>query len=297
MERKKASDFDQELLDALDAYVHGRMTKAEFYLEAGKFAEKGGVTVDSLVDDLMPNYAFAKQVSEEDPAIICERMTYESPKGHGTIRGLLVRPTGATGLTPGVVVVHENRGLNPYIEDVARRVGKAGFVALAPDGLSPCGGYPGTDEAGRELQTGLDREKLAEDFFAAYEYLMARSDSNKKVGVVGFCFGGGIANAMAAKFPDLGAAVPFYGKQANLDDVPQIHAPLLIHYGGLDKRINDGHPAYEEALTNHNKTFTAHFYDQANHGFHNDTTPRYDEQAATLAWQRTIAFFNAHLRT
>jgi len=294
LERKKASDFDPALLELFDGYVHGQVTKRAFFDQAAKFAV-GGVTVAALVDSLMPNYALANQVDPEDPEISGERITYESPDGHGTINGYLVKPAGATGPVPGVVVVHENRGLNPYIEDVARRVAKAGFTALAPDGLTPLGGYPGNDEDGRAMQKELDRPKLAEDFFAAFETLMGRDDISGKVGVTGFCYGGGISNAMAVRYPELAAAVPFYGRQPTAEDVPAIQAPLLIHYGGLDERINEGWPAYEAALKEHGKTYTTHFYDDANHGFHNDTTPRYDEAAAALAWERTVAFFNEHL--
>ena len=274
MERKKASDFDPQLLELFDGYVHGQVTKRAFFDQAAKFAV-GGVTVAALVDSLMPNYALAEQISPDDPEISGERITYESPDGHGTINGYLVKPAGVAGPVPGVVVVHENRGLNPYIEDVARRVAKAGFTALAPDGLTPLGGYPGNDDDGRAMQKELDRAKLAEDFFAAFETLSARDDITDKVGVTGFCYGGGISNAMAVRYPELAAAVPFYG--------------------GLDERINQGWPAYEAALKENDKTYTVHFYENANHGFHNDTTPRYDEAAATLAWERTIAFFGEHL--
>ena len=294
MERKKASDFDQELLDLYDGYAHGQISKRQFFDEAAKFAV-GGLTVAAVVESMMPNYALAEQVSPDDPSITTERITYSSPDGHGSINGYLVTPAGATGPLPGVVVVHENRGLNPYIEDVARRVAAAGFVALAPDGLTPLGGYPGTDDEGKAMQKQLDRAKLAEDFFAAFEHLMAHDTSNGKVGVVGFCYGGGISNAMAVRYPELGAAVPFYGRQAAAEDVPAIQAPLLLHYAGLDKRINEGWPAYETALKEHGKTYTAHIYPDVNHGFHNDTTPRYDEEAAKLAWERTIAFFGEHL--
>ena len=294
MERKKASDFDPKLLELYDGYVHGKVTKRAFFDQAAKFAV-GGMTVAALVETLMPNYALAQQVDPDDPDISGERITFESPDGHGAIEGYLVKPTGAASPTPGVVVVHENRGLNPYIEDVARRVAKAGFTALAPDGLTPLGGYPGNDDDGRAMQKQLDRAKLAEDFFAAFETLMGRDDINGKVGVVGFCYGGGISNAMAVRYPELAASVPFYGRQAAVDDVPAIQAPLLLHYAGLDERINEGWPAYEAALKEHGKEYTAHIYPDVNHGFHNDTTPRYDEAAAKLAWDRTIAFFSEKL--
>jgi carboxymethylenebutenolidase len=292
--RRQASDFDQELLDLFDGYVHGALDRRVFLDKAAKFAV-AGVTAATLLDMLAPQYALAEQIRPDDARIVTQRIEYDSPNGNGRIRGYLTRPAGATGKIPAVVVVHENRGLNPYIEDVARRVAVAGFMALAPDGLSPLGGYPGTDEEGRAMQAKIDGARLREDFMAAYDVLAARPDSTGKVGVVGFCYGGGIANAMAVRYPELGAAVPFYGRQADAADVPKIQAPLLIHYAGLDERINAGWPSYEAALKAHGKTYTAHFYPGVNHGFHNDTTPRYDEAAATLAWDRTVAFFKEHL--
>jgi carboxymethylenebutenolidase len=294
--RMTAADFDQELLDLYDFYAHGRITKREFLDRAGKFAV-GGLTAAALLNMLSPNYALAEQVSFNDPDITPEYIEYPSPNGHGSVRGYLVKPANATGPLPAVVVVHENRGLNPYIEDVARRVAKAGFIALAPDGLSSVGGYPGNDADGRELQRTVDREKLMNDFFAAYEFMANHDDTTGKVGCVGFCYGGGVCNALAVAYPELGASVPFYGRQAAVEDVPRIQAPLLLHYAELDERINEGWPAYEAALQEHGKTYTAHIYPGVNHGFHNDSTPRYDEAAAELAWERTIAFFNAHLTT
>ncbi|MFC0161835.1 YghX family hydrolase [Mameliella alba] len=294
--RMTAADFDQELLDLYDFYAHGRITKREFLDRAGKFAV-GGLTAAALLNMLSPNYALAEQVSFNDPDITPEYIEYPSPNGHGSVRGYLVKPANATGPLPAVVVVHENRGLNPYIEDVARRVAKAGFIALAPDGLSSVGGYPGNDADGRELQRTVDREKLMNDFFAAYEFMAGHDDTTGKVGCVGFCYGGGVCNALAVAYPELGASVPFYGRQAAVEDVPRIQAPLLLHYAELDERINEGWPAYEAALQEHGKTYTAHIYPGVNHGFHNDSTPRYDEAAAELAWERTIAFFNAHLTT
>ncbi|MDH3772617.1 MAG: dienelactone hydrolase family protein, partial [Nitrospirota bacterium] len=255
----------------------------------------GGVTAAAILQNLSPKYALAQQVDPGDPGIQTEWIEYDSPEGHGAIRAYLVRPSDAAGKLPGVVVVHENRGLNPYIEDVARRVAVAGFMAIAPDGLTPLGGYPGNDEQGKEMQRELDRAKLMEDFFAAFEHVKARDDSTGKVGVVGFCYGGGVSNAMAVAYPELAAAVPFYGRQAAVEDVPKIEAPLLLHYAGLDERINEGWPAYEAALKEHGKDYTAHIYPDVNHGFHNDTTPRYDEAAAKLAWERTVDFFNTHL--
>lgn len=293
MDRKKASDFDQELLDLYDRYVHGGMDRREFLDRAGKFAV-GGVTAAALVDALMPNYALANQVAQNDPRIKAETIEYASPKGHGKIRGYMVRPSGG-GKRGGVVVVHENRGLDPYIADVARRVAVAGFTALAPDGLTPAGGYPGNDEDGKAMQAKLDKGKLLQDFFAAYERLKSDSNSNGKVGVVGFCYGGGVANAMAVRYPDLAASVPFYGRQPKAADVAKIRAPLLLHYAGLDKRVNAGWPDYEKALKAAGKEYAAHIYPGVNHGFHNDTTPRYDEAAAKLAWSRTVDFFKAKL--
>ncbi len=293
MERKKASDFDQELLDLYDHYAHGLIERREFLGRAAKFAV-GGITAAALLETLSPNYALAKQVEENDPRIHGAFVDYVSPDGHGTIRGYLVKPAGG-GARGGVVVVHENRGLNPYIEDVARRVALAGFTALAPDGLTPLGGYPGTDDEGKILQRKLDKGKLLEDFIAAYGRLKSDPDSNGKIGVVGFCYGGGVCNAMAVRLPELAASVPFYGRQAKAEDVPKIQAPLLLHYAGLDQRLNKGWPDYEAALKANGKEYTAHVYPDVNHGFHNDTTPRYDAASAELAWTRTVDFFNAKL--
>ena len=292
--RKKASDFDPHILELFDGYVHGKMTKRDFIAHAGKYAA-AGVTGAMLLDQLRPDYALAQQVAPDDPSIVTDTWDYESPEGNGTIRGLMARPADAGGPLPAVLVVHENRGLNPYIEDVARRLAKAGYLAFAPDGLTPLGGYPGTDEEGRELQAQLDAAKLMEDFFAGYEFLRDHGDTTR-VGCVGFCYGGGVCNALAVAHPDLGASVPFYGRQPSAEDVPQIEAPLMIHYAGLDERINAGWPAYEAALIANQKEFSVHFYPEVNHGFHNDTTPRYDPEAAALAWDRTLAFFDEHLR-
>jgi carboxymethylenebutenolidase len=292
--RKTAKDFPHELLELYDYYAHGIITKREFLDRAAKFAV-GGLTAAALLNELSPDYALAQQVAPDDPAIETSRITYESPNGNGTVNAYLVRPAGVTDKLPAVLVVHENRGLNPYIEDVARRLGKAGFMAMAPDGLTSVGGYPGNDDQGRELQQQVDPEKLMNDFFAGFEYLMNREDSTGKVGAVGFCYGGGVVNAIAVAYPELAAAVPFYGRQPPAEDVAQIQAPLLIHYGELDERINEGWPAFEEALKANGKTYTAHVYPGANHGFHNDTTPRYDQAAAELAEERTIEFFKEHL--
>jgi len=294
-QRKSARDFDQRILEFYDGYVHGRMSKREFIARAGKYTAVG-VTGAMVLDELQPNYALAQQVAPDDPAIVTERVEYESPEGHGTMAGLMARPADASGPLPAVLVVHENRGLNPYIEDVARRLAKEGYLAFAPDGLTPLGGYPGNDEEGREMQQRLDGAKLMADFFAAFEHLRDHEASTGKVGAVGFCYGGGVCNALAVAYPDLAASVPFYGRQPAVEDVPAIEAPLLLHYAGLDERINAGWEAYGAALEANGKEFTVHFYPDVNHGFHNDTTPRYDEAAATLAWERTLAFFDTHLR-
>lgn len=294
MERKKASDFHPHLLEMFDGYVHGKMTKREFLSNAGKYTAVG-VTGAMILDQLAPNYAWAQQVAPDDPAIETMTAEYNSPEGHGTMKGLMAKPAGATGKLPAVLVIHENRGLNPYIEDVVRRTAKAGYLAFGPDGLTPKGGYPGNDDDGRALQSELDGAKLMADFFAAFEWLQNHDDSTGKVGAVGFCYGGGVCNALAVAYPTMGASVPFYGRQPEAADVPAIQAPLLIHYGELDERINAGWPAYEEALKENGKSYEAYIYAGANHGFHNDTTPRYDEEAATLAWERTLAHFAKHL--
>ena len=294
MTRMTAKDFDQELLELYDYYAHGKISKREFLDRAGRFAV-GGVTAVALLNMLSPNYALAEQVGFNDPEIVGEYITYPSPNGHGEVRGYMVRPAGVEGKLPAVVVVHENRGLNPYIEDVARRVAKAGFMALAPDGLTSVGGYPGNDEKGRELQGQVDPEKLMNDFFAAVEFLLTHEGSTGKVGITGFCYGGGVANAAAVAYPELGAAVPFYGRQPRAEDVARIKAPLLIHYAGLDERINAGWPEYEAALKAAGVRYQAFIYEGVNHGFHNDSTPRYDEASAELAWDRTVEFFKANL--
>jgi carboxymethylenebutenolidase len=294
MSRLTAKDFAPELLELYDFYAHGRITKREFLNRAARYAV-GGLTATAILASLRPNYALAQQVSSTDPGIAAEYITYPSPRGHGQVRGYLVKPAKAEGKLPAVVVVHENRGLNPYIEDVARRLAKAGFLALAPDGLSSVGGYPGNDDKGRELQQQVDPAKLMNDFFAAVEFLMASDASTGKVGIVGFCYGGGVANAAAVAYPELAAAVPFYGRQADPADVPRIKAPLLLHYAENDANVNKGWPAYEAALKEHGKTYEAYVYPGTNHGFHNDSTPRYDRQAAELAWSRTLDWFRRHL--
>jgi carboxymethylenebutenolidase len=295
MERKQPADFDPELLKLFDRYVHGGISRRELLDGAARFAV-GGLSAAAIVESLSPNYAWAQQVPKDDRRIQTEYATYPSPQGSGSIRAYLVRPAGARGKLPGVVVVHENRGLNPYIEDVARRLGVAGFLALAPDALTPAGGYPGDDDKGRELQATLDPKKMIEDFVAAAVYLKSYPDCTGKVGVVGFCYGGGVANMLAVRLPDLAAAVPFYGIQPPAADVARIKAPLLIHYAAVDERINAGWPAYEAALKANKVPYTAYIYKGTNHGFHNDTTPRYDKAAAILAWDRTIAFLNTTVK-
>jgi carboxymethylenebutenolidase len=296
MERKKASDFPHELLELFDRYVHCDIGRREFLDGAQKFAT-GSVSAAMLLESLAPNYAWAQQVPKDDKRIVAEYATVDSPAGNGSIKGYLVRPAAAKGKLPGVLVIHENRGLNPYIEDVARRAATANFIAFAPDGLTSVGGFPGDNEKGGQLFRQVDRAKMMNDFEAAARWLKARPDCTGKIGVVGFCFGGGVANALAVRLgADLAAAVPFYGGQAPAADVPKIKAALLLHYASLDTRINEGWPPYEQALKANGINYTAHFYENTNHGFHNDTTPRYDEAAAKLAWSRTLDFFNKHLR-
>lgn len=296
MERKKATDFPQELLNLFDRYVHGDIERREFLDSAKKFAV-GGVTATALWEALKPNYAWAQQVPKDDSRIKTEYVNVPSPQGNGSIRGYLVRPAKSSGKLPGVLVVHENRGLNPYIEDVARRLGTANFISFAPDGLTSVGGYPGDDEKGGQLFRQVDRAKMAEDFLASARWLKESADCNGKIGAVGFCFGGGIVNTLAVRMgPDLAAAVPFYGGQPPAADAAKIKASLMLQYASLDERVNAGWPAYETALKANNVSYAAYFYEGTNHGFHNDTTPRYDEAAAKLAWQRTIDFFNKNLR-
>lgn len=294
MKELRKEDISQEVFDLYDDYAHNRIDRRKFINKLSAYAV-GGITVASLLSFIMPKYQQTLQVQPDDPRLVSEYITYKSPKGGGEIRGLLSRPVDAEGKLPGIVVVHENRGLNPHIEDVGRRAALAGFVSLAPDALTPLGGYPGNDDDGRELQRQRDRDEMLEDFIAAYEYLKSSPACTGKIGVVGFCFGGGISNMMAVRVPDLGAAVPFYGGQPPLESVPDIKAPLLLHYAGLDTRVNEGWPAYEEALKKYNKEYTAYIYPDVNHGFHNDSTPRYDKAAAELAWKRTIDFFKEKL--
>lgn len=294
MTRLTAKDFAPELLELYDGYVHGRISRRQFLDRAAAFAV-AGMSATALLSALSPDYALATQVEFTDPDIVAEYIDYPSPRGHGQVRGYLVRPAAAKAPVAGVVVVHENRGLNPYIEDVARRVAKAGYLALAPDGLSSVGGYPGNDDKGRALQAQVDPQKLMNDFFAAIEYLLADGRTTGKVGITGFCYGGGVANAAAVAYPELAAAVPFYGRLPRAEEVPAIRAPLLLHYAQQDPNINAGWPAYEAALKANHKTYEAYIYPGTQHGFHNDSTPRYDQAAATLAWERTLAWFGKYL--
>jgi carboxymethylenebutenolidase len=290
----KKEDIKQEVFELYDDYAHNRLSRRDFMERLSTYAV-GSLTVPALMSFLMPNYENTLQVKKDDPRLKSEYVTYNSEKGGGTIKALLSQPVDATRKLGGIVVVHENRGLNPYIEDVARRAALAGFISIAPDALTPLGGYPGNDDKGREMQSKRDKNEMLEDFIDAFEYLKKHPDCNGKIGVVGFCFGGGIANMMAVRLPDLSAAVPFYGAQPPLDLVPQIKAPLLLHYAGLDTHVNEGWPAYENALKENKKEYTAYIYPDVNHGFHNDTTPRYDKATAELAWKRTIDFFTAKL--
>jgi carboxymethylenebutenolidase len=295
MERKQASEYPQELLNLFHEYQHGEITRREFFDRATKFAV-GGLTVTAIWESLKPNYAWAQQVPKDDMRITASYETVPSPGGNGSIKGYLARPARGTGKLPAVVVIHENRGLNPYIEDVARRLAVLDFVAYAPDGLTSVGGYPGDDEKAAAAFRTVDGAKMAEDFLASAKWLKARPESSGKLGAVGFCFGGGIVNQIAVRLPELDAGAPFYGGQPSADAVPQIKASLLLHYAGNDQGINAGIPAYEAALKANGKAYTLYVYEGTQHGFHNDTTPRYNEQAAKLAWQRTVDFFNRTLR-
>jgi carboxymethylenebutenolidase len=295
MERKKASDFPPEVLKLFDGYVHGSVSRRDFLDRAAKYAI-GGFTAAAMLESLRPNFAWAQQIAKDDGRIKAEYLSYPSPQGSGTIRGYFARPAKASGKLPGVVVIHENRGLNPYIEDVARRLAVLNFVAIAPDALTPAGGYPGDEDKAREMFAKLDATKRTEDLLAAFGYLKSRPECSGKIGAVGFCFGGGIVNQMAVRIPELAAAVPFYGSQPPAAEVAKIKSPLLIQYAENDERINAGWPAYEAALKANKVKYEMHMYPNTQHGFHNDTTPRYDDAAAKLAWQRTIDFFNKNLR-
>lgn len=291
----KKEDIKQEVFDLYDDYAHNRLDRRSFVQKLSLYAV-GGLTVGGLMSFLMPDYQNNIQVKPDDPRLQSSYITYSSPKGGGNIKALLSEPKDNTRKLGGIIVVHENRGLNPYIEDVARRAALAGFISIAPDALTPLGGYPGNDDAGREMQSKRDPKEMEEDFIDAFHYLKNHPHCNGKVGVVGFCYGGGIANTMAVRVPELAAAVPFYGSQPKAEDVPKINAPLLLHYASLDTRITGGWPAYEAALKANGKKYQAYIYDNVNHGFHNDTTPRYDKAAAELAWKRTIDFFSEHLK-
>ncbi|MFA0964491.1 dienelactone hydrolase family protein [Roseivirga sp. BDSF3-8] len=294
MKKIEKDQIDQEVFRLYDAYAHNKMERREFLEKLGVYAV-GSITLGSLLSAVMPNYQDTIQVPEDDPRLRTETISYSSPEGGGNIAAQLSRPKDAAGKLPGIVVVHENRGLNPHIADVARRAALAGFVTIAPDALSPIGGYPGNDDDGRAMQRERDRDEMLNDFIAAFYHLHTHPTCSGDVGVVGFCFGGWVSNMMAVKVPELKAAVPFYGGQPSADMVSHIKAPLLLHYAGLDERVNAGWPAYEEALKEHDKDYTAHMYPGVNHGFHNDSTARYDKPAAELAWNRTIAFFKDHL--
>jgi carboxymethylenebutenolidase len=294
MSNIKKEDIKQEVFDLYDEYAHNKIDRRQFVERLSAYAV-GGLTVSSLMSFIMPDYQQKIQVKADDSRLKTETIEYSSPKGGGTIKAQLSRPAGNTKKLPGIVVVHENRGLNPYIADVGRRAALEGFISISPDALTPLGGYPGNDDDGRALQRQCDRDEMLEDFIAAFYYLKNHPECDGNIGVVGFCFGGWISNMMAVRVPDLKAAVPFYGGQPDAEDVPKIQAPLLLQYAGLDQRVNAGWPAYEAALKANNKEYTAYIYEDVNHGFHNDTTPRYDEKAAKLAWQRTVDFFKEKL--
>ena len=294
-QRLTANDFHPEILKLFDRYVHGMIDRRGFLDGAAKFAV-GGMTAAAILQALSPNYAWAEQVPESDKRIATMTLDYDSPKGQGKMKGYFAKPANLNGKVPGVVVVHENRGLTPYVKDVARRLAVANFVAFAPDALTPLGGYPGNDDKGVEMQRTLDQNKIIEDFIEAVNVLQKRPECTGKIGAVGFCFGGSVCNQLAVRVPSLAASAPYYGGQPKAEDVPKIQAPLLIHYGGLDERVNAGWPAYEAALKANGKKYEEYVYAGANHGFHNDTTPRYDKAAAELSWQRTIDFFNKNLR-
>jgi carboxymethylenebutenolidase len=296
MERRKASDFPQDVLTLFDGYIHGHIDRRAFLDRAAKYAV-GGFSAAAMLEALTPDYALAQQVAKDDARIKTEYLTYPSPDGSGTMRGYFARPANPSGKLPGVVVYHENRGLNPYIEDVTRRLAVANFIAFAPDALTPVGGYPGNEEKAAQLFSSLDAKKRTEDLVAAAAFLKSRPECTGKIGAVGFCFGGTTTNILATRMPDLAAAVPFYGGQPSAEDTAKIKAPLLIHYAALDERIDAGWPAFETALKANGVKYQMYMYPGTNHGFHNDTTPRYDEAAAKLAWSRTIDFLNANLRS
>jgi carboxymethylenebutenolidase len=295
MERKRASDYPPEVLRLFDGYVHGTLSRRDFLDRAAKFAV-GGFTAAAMLESLKPNFAWAQQVPKDDARIRTEYVTYASPQGSGAMRGYFARPAKAAGKLPAIVVIHENRGLNPYIEDVARRLALLDFVAFAPDALTPVGGYPGDEDKARETFAKLDPGRRTEDLMAAVPFLKSRPETTGRIGAVGFCFGGGIVNAMAVRFTDLAAGVPYYGSQPSAADAAKIKTPLLIQYASDDPRINEGWPAFETALKAAHVKYEMHMYPNTQHGFHNDTTPRYDDAAAKLSWRRTVAFFDAHVR-
>ena len=290
MKNLKKEDISQDIFDLYDDYAHNKLNRRQFVEKLSLYAV-GGVTVSSLLSFMSPNYIDSLLVKPNDPDLDSKYITYDSPKGGGAIKGLLSKPKDITIKLSGVIVIHENRGLNPYIEDVGRRTAKEGFISLAPDALTPLGGYPGNDDDGRAMQKKRDRNEMLEDFIAAYKYLKSHKYCNGKIGVVGFCFGGWMANMMAVRIPELGAAVPYYGRQPSDEDAIKIKAPLLLQYGELDTRVNEGWPAFETVLKANNIIYEAYIYPNANHGFHNNTTPRFDKEAADLSWSRTINFF------
>lgn len=294
MKKLSKEDIEQEVFDLYDDYAHNKIDRRRFVEKLSLYAV-GGITVSSLLSFIMPNYTDFIEIKQDDSRLDSKYINYDSPKGGGSIKGLLSMPKNTTGKLPGIIVVHENRGLNPYIEDVGRRAAVEGFISLAPDALTPLGGYPGNDDDGRTMQRQRDRNEMLEDFIAAFNYLKSHDYCTGHIGVVGFCFGGWISNMMAVRLPELKAAVPYYGRQPGNEDVPKIKASLLLQYAELDKRVNEGWPAYEAALKANNKEYVAYMYKDANHGFHNNTTPRYDEEAAKVSWQRTIEFFQQKL--
>lgn len=295
MENNGKEKISQEVYDLYDDYAHNKLDRRKFIEKLSLYAV-GGLTVPTLLSFVMPNYQDTIQIPENDPRLKTEFINYESPKGGGSIKAQISRPVDIIGKLPGIIVVHENRGLNPHIADVGRRAALAGFISISPDALTPLGGYPGNDDDGRTLQRKRDRNEMLEDFIAAYDYLMKHPDCTGKIGVVGFCFGGWISNMMAVKVPTLSAAVPFYGGQPSAEDTKKINAPLLLQYAALDQRVNAGWPEYEKALKENGKDYKAYIYPDVNHGFHNDSTGRYDKDAAKLAWERTIEFFNEKLK-
>ena len=295
MARLTAADFDQELLILFDAYVHGDLDRRGFLDRAGKFAV-GGMTAAGLLAALSPNFAAAQVVPKDDPRLTTEVVDVASPSGYGSLKAYVAKPKGATGKLPSVLVIHENRGLNPHIEDITRRIALDGYLALAPDALSPLGGYPGDEDKARALFATLDQSKTRQDMLASAKALMGRADSTGRVGVVGFCYGGGIAHMLSTQLPDLAAAVPYYGNHPPAEAAANVKAPLQIHFAGVDDRINNAWPPYEAALKAAGARYVAHQYPGTQHGFNNDTTPRFDAAAAELSWGRTMAFFKEHVK-